>query len=86
MNRGPGGRASCLRERDPERRALPWRRLYLNFAIVHLNGPVDHRETDAAAAVLGREIQIENPLQMLGFDADAGVGKGDEHTMATYGL
>ena len=66
---------SRLRQQDSERRARPWSRLYLNLAVVHLHGAIHHRQADAAALLLRREIQIEDPLQMLGLDADAGVGR-----------
>ena len=42
---------------------------YLNLAVVHLNRAIHHRQADPAALLLGREIQIEDALQVLGLDA-----------------
>ncbi len=46
---------------------------HFDFPVVQLDDPVDHRQTDAASLFLGREIQIENPAEMLRWNADAGV-------------
>ena len=51
--------------------------LHLNLAIVHLHGAIDHREPDPAAFGLGREIQVEDPRQVFGLDADTRIGKRD---------
>src|SRR5262249_53935408 len=64
---------SGLGKVDRERCALPRSRLYFNLAVVHLNRAINHRETDAAAFRLGREVNIEDPLQVLRLDAASGV-------------
>ena len=66
-------RCSRLREDQPEPRAAAGRRLHFDFAVVQLDDAVDHRQADAAAFFLGREIQIENPAEVLGRNPDAGV-------------
>ena len=53
---------------------------------MHLNRAIHHRQADAAALLLGREIQIEDALQVLGLDADAGVGERDRHAAAARRL
>ena len=72
----------ALRQEHAERRSAAWRRLHLDVAVVHLHRTVDHREADAAAFFFRREIQIEDSLQVLRFDPDAGVGERDQHTAA----
>ena len=64
---------SCLRKHQSKPSAAPWRGLHFDLAVVQLDDAVDHRETDAAALLLRREIQVEDPLQMLRRNADAGV-------------
>src|ERR1700676_5207830 len=64
-----------LWQEDADRRPVPWNRLYLNLAVVHLHGAIDHRESDAAAVFPGGEVEIEDPLQVLRLNADARVGK-----------
>src|SRR5437763_1619841 len=82
-----GGRDGLgLREQHAKRGARPWRRLYLNLAVVHLHGPVDHREANPAASLLRCEIEIENALQVFGRDADACVGERHRHAMAPPAL
>src|SRR6185295_608468 len=82
----PGGTSpsSCLGEEQPKRRSQPWSRLYLNFSVVHLHRAVDHRQTDPAALVLGREIEVEDFLQVLGLDTDTRVRERDADPPATH--
>ena len=50
-----------------------WGRLHFDFTVVQLHDAEDHRQVDAAPLLLGREIQIEDPRQVLRRDTDAGV-------------
>ena len=51
----------------------PGSRLHFDFSVVQLDDAEDHRQADAAALLLGREIQVEDARQIIGGDADAGV-------------
>ena len=51
----------------------PLSRLHLDLAAVQLHDPVDDRQADAAAFGLGREVQIENPVELVGRNPDASV-------------
>ena len=66
-------RSSRLREDQPEPCSAPRRRLDFDFPVVQLDDAVDHREPDAAALFLGREIQVEDAAEVLGRNAHAGV-------------
>src|SRR5262249_60668953 len=48
-------------------------RLDLDFAVVELDDTIDHREADARAPLLGREVEVEDLPEVLGWNADAGV-------------
>ena len=65
-----GRTSSCLWQEDAERGSAAGRGLHFDLAVVHLHGPVDHRQPDAAPLLLGREVQVENPLQVIRLDAD----------------
>src|SRR5262249_53036666 len=82
----PAVLSSRLRQQQREGRALAGRRLYFDVAVVHLDGTINHRETDSAALLLGGEIQIENPLQVLGVDAHTRVAHADPHAAAARRL
>ena len=64
---------------------VPGRRLHLDLSVVQLDDAVDHREADAAALLLGREIEVENLLQVLRRDADARVFDVNLHPAARGG-
>src|SRR4051794_2571543 len=73
---------SRLWQSDPERRPALGNGLHFDLAIVQLNDPIDHRQSDAAAFFLRREIQIEDLLKMLRADADACIFDRDFHLSA----
>src|ERR1051326_72726 len=66
---------TSLRPREHQSEPGPPARrgLHLNLSVVELDDAVDHRQADAAAFLFRREIEIEDLLQMLGGNADAGV-------------
>src|SRR3954453_12936098 len=68
---------SGLRQQNCERGSLAWCRLYFNLSIVHLYRAEDHRQSDAAAPLLGREVQVKYTLEIFGLDPNAGVGHRD---------
>src|SRR5690349_16086017 len=51
---------SGLRQQQAEGRAAPGCRLDLDLAVVKVHGAEDHGQPDAAAAFLGREVQVED--------------------------
>src|SRR5215471_7565595 len=71
-----------LREDESESRPAAGGRLDLDLAVVELNNAVDHREADTRAPLLGREVEVEDLLEVLGRNADAGVFDVDLHAVA----
>src|SRR3954471_23213763 len=69
----PTGKSSRLREQQSESRAVTGSRLHFDLAIMKLNDAKHHRQTDAAALFFRREIQVEDPPEMLWWNADASV-------------
>ena len=61
------------RQQYPKRSPASRSRLDLQFAIVHLDGAIDHREADSGPSILGCEIQIEDLFEILRLDPDSGV-------------
>ena len=51
---------SRLREHQAELRPPPGRRLHLDLAVVQLDDAEDHRQADAAALLLGGEVEVED--------------------------
>src|SRR3954449_2637087 len=62
-----------LREEKSELRPPAWRGLHFDLAVVQLDDPEHHRETDPTALFLGGEIQVEDARQILGRNPDTGV-------------
>src|SRR5687767_7328535 len=61
------------RKDEPKSRPAPGGALDLDLAVVELDDSVDHGQADPAPLFFGREIEVEDLLQVLRLDADAGV-------------
>src|SRR5258706_16429084 len=77
---------SCLRQENPERRPLSRDRLHFHLAVVHLYRAIYHRQTNATALRLGREVQIEDALQILRIDPDTGIRDQNRDAMTAKRL
>src|SRR5947208_14420280 len=71
-----------LREQHSKRRPGAWSRLYFNLAVMHLYDAIHHREADPASLFLRREIEVEDALQMLRRNADAGIDERHRYPTA----
>src|ERR1041385_4908687 len=53
-----------FRQQYSERCSSTWCRLYLDLAVVQLNDPIHHRQTDARSMILRREVEIKDLVQV----------------------